>query len=64
MRVYMILLSILGGRWEGDNFRPSVQMVTSGATKGLAEYMTKVEPNSKLLVPIPMSKNVFAKATQ
>ena len=48
-----------GGHWTGNNYRPSIQMVRDGRTKGLAAYMAQVEPDSKLLTPIPMSKKYF-----
>jgi len=50
-----------GGQWISDDYRPSVQMVNDGRTRGLAEYMANVEPDSKLLTPIPMRRDYFEK---
>jgi len=49
----------LGGVWEGNNYRPSVQMINNGNGKGLSTYMLRAEPNSKILTPIPMNRAVF-----
>ena len=52
-----------GGVWSKYNgkdvFTPSQAMVRAGATKGLAHYFSKVEPNSILRAPVPYSANVF-----
>ena len=52
-----------GGVWAIKNgketFTPSQAMVKSGATRGLAEYFRRIEPNSVLLAPVPYSTNVF-----
>ena len=51
-----------GGKWSDEGYRPSVQMVNDGRTRGLAEYMANVEPNSKLLTPITMRRDYFEKS--
>ena len=53
-----------GGIWNLDKnnnhtFTPSPQMINSGATEGLAEYMRRVEPDVKLKAPAPYRKNIF-----
>ena len=60
-----------GGEWSQDKeapnvfkrdvFTPSIDMVQSGATYGLAEYFNKVEPNGVLQAPAPYNSSVFSK---
>lgn len=57
-----------GGEWSQDKeardvfrrdvFVPSVDMVKSGATQGLAEYFKRVEPTARLVMPAPYSVNL------
>lgn len=57
-----------GGEWSQDKkardvfkrdvFVPSVDMVRSGATQGLAEYFNRVEPSARLVMPVPYSINL------
>lgn len=47
-----------GGVWSTDDrgndvFTPSVDMINSGATRGLADYFRRVEPNARVAMPIP-----------
>ena len=53
-----------GGVWGKEgNYTPSLEMLRDGRAKGLANYMLRVEPNSKLLVPPPVRKSYFIDKT-
>lgn len=53
-----------GGTWSKDAdgkdvFVPSQDMVQAGAVRGLAEYFKRVEPNGKLIAPVPYNDTIF-----
>ena len=49
----------MGGIWGDNSFMPSVDMIQSGAVRGLLEYMNNVEPGVKLVAPPPVDKKYF-----
>jgi len=45
--------NVIGGDWVDGGFVPSLWMLQSGNTKGLADYMKEVEPGLRLFIPPP-----------
>ena len=62
----------MGGQWgkptsllpNSESYTPSIDMLRSGFTGGLADYMNMAEPNGKLLAPPPVSREYLDSRTR